>query len=79
MDPSRRAESSSCRLIVGLEGAAPFGTVPRGDVAAVDGVAVGAGLNLAMWDGLARRIGDSYHLVALDFLDHGQSRAAGPW
>jgi pimeloyl-ACP methyl ester carboxylesterase len=39
----------------------------------------GAGLNLAMWDGLARRIGDRYHLVAMDFLDHGKSRAVGPW
>ena len=37
----------------------------------------GAGLNLAMWDGLASRIAELYHLVALDFLGHGESVASG--
>lgn len=36
----------------------------------------GAGLNLAMWNGLASRIAEHYHLVALDFLGHGESVAS---
>lgn len=39
----------------------------------------GAGLNLAMWNGLAERVSQRYHLVALDFVGHGRSTDATSW